>query len=91
MYWRASSREPLPSALPIRAVVPVEIPMPMARRMKNTGKESDMAARAVVESRPPYQISTTLNMVLKKKPVPAGIARRRIKVPMGAVVRSELI
>ena len=59
------------------AVAPVETPLPIARIRKKTGKESDMAAKALVEIRPPYQVSTTLNIVLKKKPVPAGIARRR--------------
>ena len=56
-----------------------------------TGNESDMAARAVVESCPPYQVSTTLNMVLKKNPVPAGIASRRTSWGIGAVVKSEVI
>ena len=34
-----------------------------------------MAASASLEIMPPYQVSTTLNIVLKKKPVPAGMAR----------------
>jgi hypothetical protein len=59
----ASSRLPAPKALPIKAVVPVEKPLPMARIIKKTGKERDRAAKTCVEMRPPKKVSTTLNMV----------------------------
>src|SRR5690242_15232784 len=64
--------------------------MPAARAMmrKNTGNDRERAARAWVEIRPPYRVSTTLNMVLKKKPVPAGTAMARSRRGMGWVRRS---
>src|SRR5512139_3555860 len=83
---RAPLRSPAPRALAMSDVVPVERPFPTAMMMKNTGKERERAARAWVEIRPPYRVSTTLNMVLKKKPMLAGMAIRRISVGMGSVV-----
>ena len=50
---RAPSRCPAPMALAIRAVAPVERPVPVARIIKKTGRDRDRAARTCVEMRPP--------------------------------------
>jgi hypothetical protein len=41
---------------------------------KKTGNDRESAANASVEIRPANQVSTKLNIVLKKKPTLAGIA-----------------
>src|SRR5690349_11749757 len=72
----------------MRAVAPVEMPLATAMMRKNRGKERETAATAWVERRPAYQVSTTLNMVLKKKPMPTGRARRRTSGATGSDRRS---
>ena len=44
---RAPSRSSAPSALDTRAVAPCEMPALTAMRMKNTGKETDNAAKRI--------------------------------------------
>ena len=79
----------LRSKEPIRVVAPVEMPLPTAMIRKNSGNDKETAATAWVESCPAYQVSTTLNMVLKKKPMPTGRASRRTSGPTGLVRMSE--
>ena len=87
----ASCRSPFPSAVPIRAVVPAPRPLPTAMIRKKTGNDNDRAASAWVEIRPPYQVSTALNIVLKKKPTLAGTAILRIRAGMGVAVSVWII
>ena len=53
-------------------------PLPTARSRKNTGKESDSAARASVLKRPAQYVSVKLNIVLKNIPILAGNAMRQV-------------
>ena len=54
--------------------------------MRKTGSDKDRAARAWVETRPPYHVSTALNIVLKKKPTLAGTAILRSREGIGIVI-----
>jgi hypothetical protein len=56
---------------------------------KKTGKDRDIAASAVVDIFPPKYVSTTLYIVLKKKPILAGRAIFRIRPCTGASVSSR--
>ena len=71
------------------AVVPVDVPESNMMIRKKTGKDRDMAASAVVDICPPKYVSTTLYIVLKKKPILAGRAIFRIRPCTGASVSSR--
>ncbi len=75
-----------PRSCAIRAVVPLAIPLPIASIMKKIGNDSASPACAFVPSIPAYRVSTTLYMVLKKKPIDAGIAIRRIRKGIESLV-----
>jgi hypothetical protein len=55
-------------------VVPIENPFPNAMIRKNTGNVAESAASARDPIFPAQNVSTTLNMVLKKNPIETGIA-----------------
>jgi hypothetical protein len=63
------------------------MPDPTAMMRKNTGNDSDSAASACMESIPANHVSTTLYMVLKKNPMLAGMAIRRINCGKGSYVK----
>ena len=55
--------------------------------MKNTGNDSDSAAKASVLISPAQYVSTKLYIVLKKNPTLAGTAIRRVNSGIGSEVR----
>ncbi len=69
------------------AVTPDPIPIVIAIKTKNTGNPIDRAACASVDKSPAKKVSTTLYIVLKKKPIVAGIASCFTSFGMGSLRR----
>jgi hypothetical protein len=67
----------------MRAVAPVPTPIDKAMMIKKTGNDIERAARASLDNCPAIQVSTTLYMVLKKKPTAAGSANCIISLGIG--------
>ena len=82
----AEARSFAPSAFAINAAEPWLKPLPIAKRRKKTGNESDNAARASVLSSPAQYVSTKLNIVLKNIPTLAGSAIFQVSSGMGSLV-----